>query len=351
MSRVLRSTNIGAALRSRQRGFVMNPFRFGGAGGCAEDGFTWAGTTLDATDGINSSSSIIGAPDGSFLMTHRNGNNVRYVYTSFEDGTWTRRDLGANRDVRNQLYVAPDIWILPLGNAASSATTYRSTDNGVTWSPVTHGASGYWYGNAVIPGGSVIRYARYLSTETRVSTDQGASFSAGPAMPGSQPVRGMAYHAGKWYVWNTSNAVVYVLDEVAGTWDTWDQFTSDRLNTINPAGSKLFVVVESTKRPWVSHDNGATWEECTGTSSWENVRRTRIEYHPDGFWVAASRVDTAAPMLFWASVDGVAWSAMGTSVPIPTGYALGHEGFGIAGTFVAAGSSRSTTLSAFKGTC
>lgn len=32
MSRILRSTNIGSALRSRQRGFLLNPYRFGVAG-------------------------------------------------------------------------------------------------------------------------------------------------------------------------------------------------------------------------------------------------------------------------------------------------------------------------------
>lgn len=33
MSRIVRSTDIGRALRSRQRGFLLNPFRFGGGGG------------------------------------------------------------------------------------------------------------------------------------------------------------------------------------------------------------------------------------------------------------------------------------------------------------------------------
>lgn len=33
MNRILRSTDIGRALRSRQRGFLLNPFRFGGGGG------------------------------------------------------------------------------------------------------------------------------------------------------------------------------------------------------------------------------------------------------------------------------------------------------------------------------
>lgn len=33
MSRILRSTDIGRALRSRQRGFLLNPFRFAAAGG------------------------------------------------------------------------------------------------------------------------------------------------------------------------------------------------------------------------------------------------------------------------------------------------------------------------------
>lgn len=33
MSRIVRSTDVRAALRSRQRGFLLNPFRFGGGGG------------------------------------------------------------------------------------------------------------------------------------------------------------------------------------------------------------------------------------------------------------------------------------------------------------------------------
>ena len=284
-------------------------------------------------------------------MVHRNGNNVRYVYTSSGAGNWTRRDLGSNYDVRNQMYIAGTTWLLPLGNAAANATTLRSTDDGVTWSPVTHGAAGYYYGNAATPDGSVIRYVRYNDTATRVSTDQGATFGAGPTMPAAVTVRAMTYHAGKWYVINETNAVVYVLDEVSGVWSTWDKFTSDRLNTLISANGLLFAIIESSSRPWVSDDDGATWTECTGTSSWEAVRRTGIFYHPHGFYFAGSRVDTAAPLLFWYSLDGIAWSAMGTSVAIPTGYPLGLESVGIAGSIVAAGSSRATTGAAFKGVC
>lgn len=49
MGRIVQSTDIGRAMRSRQRGFFLNPFRFGGGGGggpIASDSFT--GTNGDS---------------------------------------------------------------------------------------------------------------------------------------------------------------------------------------------------------------------------------------------------------------------------------------------------------------
>lgn len=65
-----RSTDIRAALRSRQRGFLLNPFRFGGGGGGGgSDPFFSSVQFLSHMDGANGSTTLLDAVGPSITIT------------------------------------------------------------------------------------------------------------------------------------------------------------------------------------------------------------------------------------------------------------------------------------------
>lgn len=70
---ITRSTDIKAALRSRQRGFLLNPFRFGAGGGGGEDPHWSNVTALLHGDGENDSTTIADSSSiGAALTAHGN---------------------------------------------------------------------------------------------------------------------------------------------------------------------------------------------------------------------------------------------------------------------------------------
>jgi hypothetical protein len=119
---ILRSTNIRSALRSRQRGFVLDPYRYAasGGGGSARywqyKGFTVAGTSMQLTDlqPHVSGASVVGAkatpsattsssaPTGSLSNLFDGALNTRCYWTDTvaeAGGFYIRADLGSAKKI------------------------------------------------------------------------------------------------------------------------------------------------------------------------------------------------------------------------------------------------------------
>lgn len=349
MSLISKSTNIRAALRSRQRGFIINPFRFSAP--CAENGYVWSAASVSDPDATATISAMVAGDTGTFMcLRNAPSSGIQHIYRSTDSGrTFSRISLGGTRDWRNLFYVGSNTWIIPLGNASASTTTLRSTDNGATWGTVTHGASGFYYGSAF--GAGLIRYVRFNSTATVVSSDLGATWGSGPSTPANQNISFMSYYDGYWYAINNANSTIYRLDESTDTWGSYTYFGSTRVTYLDGQGPALFAIT-TTPEAFVSFDNGSTYTEIPDIESLLSTRRTRIMFNvTDGFYFFGTRANTTAAMEFHASFNAIDWFTMGSAPSIVSGTAVGLTAAAWDGTTVALGSQIHASTSMFYGEC
>lgn len=69
---IVRSTNVQAALRSRQRGFLLNPFRFGGGGGSTDPYFSNVSLLLHMNGADGSTTFTDNSPNAFPITTYGN---------------------------------------------------------------------------------------------------------------------------------------------------------------------------------------------------------------------------------------------------------------------------------------
>lgn len=332
------------APRRGQRGFLLNPFRFGG--NCAGDGFLWLNATLTEQDS-GLISAFLRYGNGVFLAQRSGSTNDRTWRSTNGGRNFSMVLLGGTRDVRNVLHVGGDVWLMVLGNSNQSNSVLRSTDGGQTWSVVVHGASGYWYGNAV--GAGLVRLARYNTVNTRVSADQGATWSDGPALPAALAWRSMAYFDGYWYINVTGSSTIYRLEEATGIWTEYTALAGATANNFYPANDKLFFTTAGGL--YVSSDGGATAALAASTVAWGSHQVGQVFWNAaDGFYFCLTRADNSSPNVMRASYDGDAWFEMGSAPPLPLGT---YNGVASAwdGTTMVAGGPKGQTTGLYYGEC
>lgn len=299
--------------RRQQRGFLLDPFRFGQS--CAEEGFAWTSAAVASPDG-GANGSILAAGDGVFLAL-RASNGATTVYRSLDSGrTFSGASLGGSRDPRALLHLGGSVWMLVLGNTFASTISLRSVDGGATWSAVTHGASGYYYGADY--GAGLIRLARYGAVGTRVSADLGVTWADGPPLPAAVNTRSMRYFGGYWWLNVVGSSTVYRLDEAAGTWSLYTGLGGAVVNGFLPANGRLFIATDAGL--YVTDDLGATVQLAASTVGWAGHLHGRVWWHAgEEFYFCITRADASSPSVLRASYDGLVWFAAGSSPPVAPG--------------------------------
>ncbi|MGA2121518.1 MAG: DUF3821 domain-containing protein, partial [Methanoregula sp.] len=158
-----------------------------------DNGAAW--TEMNASPGWDGRyhHTSVAMPDGSIVLMggYTSSGDINDVWRSTDNGaTWTQQTASAGWSPRERpvSVVMPDGSIILMGGAESSGVlkndTWRSTDNGATWTQLT--ASAGWsprvsFTSLAMPDGSIVLmggqgYGGILTNDTWRSTDNGATW-------------------------------------------------------------------------------------------------------------------------------------------------------------------------------
>ncbi len=110
------------------------------------DGFTWTTVSVDpfpTSNPINTSNEPynVGSNGTSFVIVGENGANLdpQVSAAPTADGPWTAQNVGGQRRVFASVATKGSTYYIGGNNASGTATPiiYKSTNNGITWTPVT----------------------------------------------------------------------------------------------------------------------------------------------------------------------------------------------------------------------
>jgi hypothetical protein len=223
-----------------------------------DNGKTWIRGNLIAAWARDSHTSVV-MPDGSIILMGGVYTTIiklaNDTWRSTDNGTtWTQLTAHAEWSVRSDhsSVVMPDGSIILMGGIGITNDTWRSLDNGATWTLV-NGSSG-WSGRAghssvVMPDGSIILMGgSSLTNDTWRSKDNGKT----------------------WTLMNASSG-----------WSGRDGHTS----VVMPDGSIILMGgmgMIKTNDVWRSIDNGATWTLVNGSAGWSGRVEHSSVVMPDG---------------------------------------------------------------------
>jgi len=271
---------------------------------------------------------------------------------------WTEQTSNAGwmPRVRSTSVVMPDGSIILIGGYGGGVNfwndTWRSTDNGATWTQMT--ANAEWPARdepsaVAMPDGSIILmggfiYGSGISNETWRSTDYGATWTQMTASAGWRPRQA---HTS---VVMPDGSIVLMggIDSGSGTslndtWRstdygaTWMQMTAsagwgaryDHTSVVMPDGSivlmggDVYPAVYGTDT-WRSTDNGATWTQMSANGGWAGRVWPTSVAMPDGSIVLMGGWDGSGPALddTWRSTDnGATWTLLNSNAEWPARFA------------------------------
>jgi PKD repeat protein len=271
-----------------------------------DENFTAPWTEMNASAGWTRryGQSSVAMPDGSIVLMGGSGKGDSYkndTWRSTDNGiTWTQQNASAGWTKRyHQSSVAmPDGSIVLMGGLSDDDSykndTWRSTDNGITWTQQT--ASAGWterfgQSSVAMPDGSIVLMGGQVSggskNDTWRSTDNGITWtqqtaSAGwsargehtsVAMPdGSIVLMGGVSNDGSYKndTWrSTDNGITWTQQNASAGWTKRFLLSSVAI----PDGSIVLMGGLSDgyifkNDTWRSTDNGATWTLVNGSSGW-----------------------------------------------------------------------------------
>jgi len=247
-----------------------------------DGGTTW--TEVNASSGWSARwyHSSVALPDGSLvLMGGMGGDGIKNDTWRSDDGgkTWTEVNASAGWSARwyHSSVALPDGSLVLMGGRDSSLTslndTWRSTDNGATWTEVnaSSGWSARWYHSSVaLPDGSIVlmggRDSSFTSSnDTWRSTDNGTT-------------------------WTEVNA--------SAGWSARGGHSSVAL----PDGSIVLMggrdsSFTSSNDTWRSIDGGETWTQLPNADGWSAREAHSSAALPDGSIVLMGGVDSDENLL------------------------------------------------------
>ncbi len=218
---------------------------------------------------------------------------------NLSDSSWTEVNSNANWTGRSghSIVTLPDGSILLTGGATALSTskndTWRSTDNGVTWTLI-NSSSGWserrWHDSVALSDGSIVLFGGYDSNtnflnDTWRSTDNGLT----------------------WTEMNSSSG-----------WLTRKQPSSVVLSddSILLMGGYTFTDGTSFNDTWISEDFGATWTEVNSNANWSARSEHTSVALPDDSIVLMGGIDSNNNFLndTWRSEDkGITWTELNSS--------------------------------------
>jgi hypothetical protein len=264
-----------------------------------DENFTEAWTQVNAGAGWagrRGHSSVV-LPDGSIVLMGGHDQNIIFkndTWQSTDNGTtWTQlADAGWPARSRHTSVVLPDGSIVLMGGTDGISyknDTWRSTDNGTTWTQLADAgwAGRYSHSSVVLPDGSIVLMGGIVLTggidssyknDTWRSTDNGTTWTQ---MTASAGWTARASHSsvvlpdGSIVLMGGSNGVVRLNDTWRSTDNgtTWTQMTASarwlarayHSSVAMPDGSIVLTgggIIGSYKNDtWRSTDNGATWTQ------------------------------------------------------------------------------------------
>jgi hypothetical protein len=210
--------------------------------------------------------------DGEFVLVSTAGNAAH----STDSINWTTKSIGGSVN-----YVVDADGSFVAFTNSSSSTIYRY--NGTAWSSVSISATATWVGAAY---DSVNNYLIAISsgTDSSISTDNGASWSAGGTLSQSGCVE---VAASKSAIVAIKTGNVFTVSTDQGT--SWSNVTvpiSRSWNSIS-YGNGRFVVVGNTPDTLYSF-NGTTWYQGTINLSARNWSKVR---YSEGLFLAINSID------------------------------------------------------------
>jgi len=246
-----------------------------------DNGATW--TSMNASGnpgwGARYGHTSVAMPDGSIVLMggydFEFGNYQNDVWRSTDNGaTWTQVNASAGWTPRawHSSVVMPDGSIVLMGGldnvGSKKSDVWRSTDNGVTWTRLTSGASWngrYSHTSVLLPDGSIVLMGGLDTSgnndnEVWRSTDNGATWTEVNASAGWAIRRG-----------HTSVAM--------------------------PDGSIVLmggIGSSRTNDTWRSSDNGATWINITASLGWSKRYTHSSVVLPDGSIVLIGGEDSSS---------------------------------------------------------
>ena len=276
-----------------------------------DENYTEPWTEVNASAGWTprEGQSSVATPDGSIVLmggsTTDIMNSLNNVWSSKDDGaTWTEANASAGwlpRVVFSSVVMPDGSIVLMGGNNLQSNTnnylndTWRSTDEGVTWTEVNTSAG--WLprvaqSSVVMPDGSIVLMGGYhypslpdYLDDVWRSTDNGATWTEINASPG-------------WSARKYSSSVVMPDGSIVlmGGWDS--------------SGYK--------NDTWRSTDEGATWTEVNASAGWLARYGQRSSMMPDGSIILTGGANSGSLNDTWRSTDkGATWTEVNASARWP----------------------------------
>ena len=263
----------------------------------------WTQQTTHAGWSVRDGHTSVAMPDGSIvLMGGENATTHTFyndVWRSTDNGaTWTEMNASAGWTARigHSSVAMPDGSIVLMGGLGTSGKlmndTWRSTDNGVTWTEIN--ASSGWsprddFSSVVMSDGSIVLIGGFDGNpndrnDVWRSTDNGAHWTLMTASAG-------------WYARDSQSSVV--MSDGSIVLMGGEDSNENALNDV-----------------WRSIDNGATWTEQTASAGWTARLGQTSVVMPDGSIVLMGGYDGGANWYndTWRSMDnGATWTEVNAS--------------------------------------
>lgn len=300
---ISRSTDIKYALRSRQRGFLLNPYRFGGASNPGT-GPLWNAMTLSTSEG----GPVEYLGNSTFVCIRSATTNI--VSRSTNGGqTWANITLPGSSELRRISSDGAGKAIISCGGSGTSQAYYYTSDYGATWTAGTMPVSQFWYVNTYSNGVwlmAVYSGAIYTSTNMTTwtsrtggtnsqrgalgnnstnfyiwidasaigkrSTDSGATWANSGALPvAGSTQQSAAYTGSRMTLFNSAGNGRSYSDDFGTTWAANAALPSGAVCSTGPRysptlGGYLLAADNNTSNKMiVSTDGGNTWAFCTNT--------------------------------------------------------------------------------------